>query len=102
MALLATTEAAIGNTVNEERGSAILTPASEMAPLVQRLSSHRDRIYMAIIALESERFELQSRRDYLRQQLAAVDEGFAIHIRDIEATLRMYEAGLKSLDAAEN
>jgi hypothetical protein len=53
---------------------------------------------MAIMALESEKFELQSRRDYMRQQLEAVDEGFAAHIRDIEATLQMYEAGLNSLD----
>jgi hypothetical protein len=53
---------------------------------------------MAIMALESEKFELQSRRDFMRQQLEAVDEGFAVHIRDIEATLQMYEAGLNSLD----
>ena len=36
--------------------------AKQAAPMVQRLASHRDRIDLALKELESERFELVSRR----------------------------------------
>jgi hypothetical protein len=98
LALLAPTEITPAYSALEQTVSAAVGTDAETAPLVQRLATHRDRVYMAIMALESEKFELQSRRDYMRQQLEAVDEGFAVHIRDIEATLQMYEAGLNSLD----
>ena len=97
MALLATTETMPTNGENQHDKPTFQDPIGETAPLVQRLSAHHDLVYMAIMALESEKFELQARRDYLRQQLEAVDRGFAVHIEDIEATLRMYEAGLHSL-----
>lgn len=102
MALLATTEPMPSDGENQHEGSAFTDPAAETAPLVKRLAAHRDLVYMAILALESEKFELQSRRDFLRAQLEAVDRGFAVHIQDIEATLRMYEAGLNSLGPTEN
>jgi hypothetical protein len=65
--------------------------------MVQRLSSHRDKIDMAIKELESERFDLISRRDLLRRQAEAVEQGLNMHIDDIEATMRLYEGGLNSL-----
>lgn len=68
--------------------------AKQSAPMVQRLASHRDRIDLAVKELESERFELISRRDLVRRQADAVDRGLAIHIEDIEATIRLYESGL--------
>ena len=65
--------------------------------MVQRLGTHRDRVYAAIQALESEKSELEARRDHVRQQLEAVDQSFALHIQDIEAALKLYEAGLNSV-----
>ena len=74
----------------------VMDAAKQAAPMVQRLATHRDRIDLAVKELESERFELMSRRDHLRRQAEAVDQGFAIHIEDIEATLKLYESGLNS------
>ncbi len=74
---------------------------NETAPMVQRLAAHRDRIDMAVKELESERFELLSRRDLVRRQAEAVEAGLTIHIEDIEATMRLYEAGLNSLAVPE-
>lgn len=73
----------------------------QTAPMVQRLATHRDRLDLAVKELESERFELVSRRDHLRRQAEAVDHGFSIHIEDIEATLRLYESGMNSLPIPE-
>jgi hypothetical protein len=77
--------------------TAILEASKQAAPMVQRLATHRDRIDLAIKELESERFELISRRDHLRRQAEAVELGFSMHIEDVEATLRLYEGGLNSV-----
>ena len=83
-----------------EQVEAILQEAAKQsAPMVQRLATHRDRIDLAVKELESERFELISRRDLLRRQVEAVEQGLAMHIDDIEATIRLYEAGLNTLPA---
>lgn len=71
--------------------------AKQSAPMVQRLATHRDRIDLAVKELESERFELISRRDMLRRQFEAVEAGLNMHIEDIEATLKLYEGGLNSI-----
>lgn len=73
--------------------------AKATAPMVQRLASHRDRIDMAIKELEGERFELISRRDQMRRQADAVEQGLNMHIQDIEATMALYESGINSLAA---
>lgn len=73
------------------------TAAAQTAPVVQRLGTHRDRIDLAVKELESERFELLSRRDLIRRQTEAVEQALSMHIDDIEATLRLYETGLNSL-----
>lgn len=73
----------------------------QSAPMVQRLASHRDGMAQAVKELESERFDLISRRDLLRRQFEAVEQGLTVHIDDVEATLRLYEAGLNSLAATE-
>ena len=75
----------------------ILEASKQTAPMVQRFATHRDRIDLAIKELESERFELISRRDHLRRQAEAVEQGFAMHIDDIEATLKLYEGGLNAI-----
>ena len=75
--------------------------AKQAAPMVQRLASHRDRIDLAVKELESERFDLLSRRDLLRRQFEAVEQGLNMHIEDIEATMRLYEGGLNSLPAQQ-
>jgi hypothetical protein len=69
----------------------------QAAPMVQRLATHRDRIDLAVKELESERFDLISRRDLLRRQVEAVEQGLNMHIEDIEATMRLYEAGINAL-----
>ena len=71
--------------------------AKQSAPIVQRLAPHRERIDMAVKELESERFELLSRRDMFRRQAEAVEAGLTMHIDDIEATMRLYEGGIQSL-----
>jgi chromosome segregation ATPase len=76
--------------------------AKQTAPMVQRLSAHRDRIDLAIKELESERFDLLSRRDLMRRQADAVEQGLNLHIQDIEATLQLYENGMNSLPAPGN
>jgi hypothetical protein len=84
-----------------EQVEAILQEAArQAAPMVQRLATHRDRIDLALKELESERFDLISRRDLLRRQVEAVEQGLAMHIDDIEATMRLYEGGLNTLPAA--
>jgi len=90
------------NTDPTEAEAAIAAAATnETAPMVQRLAAHRDRIDMAVKELESERFELLSRRDLVRRQAEAVEQGLTMHIEDIEATMRLYEAGLNSLAVPE-
>ena len=68
--------------------------AKQSAPMVQRLATHRDRIDQSVKELESERFELLSRRDQCRRQAEAVEAGLTMHIDDIDATIRLYEVGL--------
>lgn len=75
----------------------IAEAAKQTTTMVQRLSSHRDRIDLAVKELESERFELTSRRDHIRRQAEAIEMGFAMHLEDIEATLKLYESGLNSV-----
>jgi hypothetical protein len=82
-----------------EMEAAVLEASKQAAPMVQRFATHRDRIDLAIKELESERFELISRRDLLRRQAEAVENGFSLHIGDIEATLKLYEGGLNSIEA---
>lgn len=81
----------------EQMEAVIQEAAKQSAPMVQRLASHRDRIDLAIKELESERFELLSRRDMFRRQAEAVEAGLTMHIDDIEATMRLYEGGIQSL-----
>lgn len=80
----------------EQAEAAVASMAKQSAPMVQRFASHRDKIDLAIKELESERFELISRRDLVRREAAAVDEGLSLHIEDIEATIRLYEGGMQS------
>ena len=87
--------------VPEEAETALLEAAKAQAPMVQRLATARDRIDLAIKELESERFELISRRDHLRRQAEAVENGFAMHLSDIEATLALYEGGMNSVSVPE-
>ena len=85
----------------ERMESVVLEASKQVAPMVQRFATHRDRIDLAIKELESERFELLSRRDLLRRQAEAVDAGFTMHLNDIEVTMKLYEGGLNSLEPTE-
>nr|WP_314256484.1 hypothetical protein [uncultured Devosia sp.] len=86
----------------EQMEAVLQEAAKQAAPMVQRLASHRDRIDQAIKELESERFELMSRRDMFRRQAEAVEQGLTMHIDDIEATMRLYEGGLQSLTTTQD
>jgi hypothetical protein len=86
----------------EEMEAVLQEAAKQSAPMVQRLASHRDKIDLAVKELESERFDLISRRDLLRRQAEAVEAGLNMHIEDIEATMRLYEGGLNSLSTTPN
>lgn len=95
------TKLALVDPVLEQDAAALEESAKVSAPMVQRLATHRDRIDLAVKELESERFELLSRRDLLRRQAEAVDNGFTMHINDIEATMALYEGGLNSLPVGD-
>ncbi|WIJ24959.1 hypothetical protein [Devosia sp. RR2S18] len=97
MAVRTKTDLTIVDEEHQQAETAIMEAAKQTAPMVQRLSSHRERIDLAIKELESERFEMLSRRDHLRRQAEALEQGFALHLNDIDATLKMYEDGLNSV-----
>lgn len=97
MAVRTKTDLTIVDEEHQQAETAIMEAAKQTAPMVQRLSSHRERIDLAIKELESERFEMISRRDHLRRQAEALEQGFALHLNDIESTLKMYEDGLNSV-----
>lgn len=86
----------------QQAEAAIQEATKQAAPMVQRLSSHRDRFDLAIKELESERFQVLSRLEQLRRQAEAAERGFAMHLQDIEATLKLYENGLNSVPMNEN
>ncbi len=91
--MLAQTQALTNIDEKRSSGEASTQALLETAPMVQRLGAHRDRVYMAVLELESEKFELQARRDHARQQFEAAERGLKQHIQDIEATLSLYEVG---------
>lgn len=71
--------------------------SKESAPVVQRQGSHREAIDQTIKGLESERFDLMTRRDKLRSMAEAVDAGLSMHLADIEATIRLYQPAPSSV-----
>ena len=91
------TELKVVDTNLADAEASFIEAAQQQAPMVQRFASHRDRIDLAIKELESERFDLISRRDNVRRQAEAVEQGLTMHIEDIEATMRLYEQGLNSI-----
>lgn len=92
------TELKVVDADHEQAIAAVVDASKQVAPMVQRLATHRDRIDLAIKELESERFEIISQRDHLRRQAEAVENGFAMHLEDIEATLKLYEEGLNTVE----
>jgi hypothetical protein len=82
---------------HQQAEAALIEAVKQTSPMVQRLSTHHDRIDLAVKELESERFELISRRDSLRRQAEAVEQGFSMHIDDIEATIKLYEGGFNTV-----
>lgn len=101
MAVRAKTTLKVVDTTHEEAEAAFAEAAKQTAPMVERFSAHRERIGLAVKELEGERFELVSRRDLLRRQAEAIEAGFASHLADIEATLKLYEAGLNSTEMVD-
>lgn len=78
----------------EQAEAAMKDIAASSAPMVQREQSHRDKMDIALKELESERFDLTTRRDQFRRQADAVDLGLAMHIDDIDRTISLYQAAL--------
>jgi hypothetical protein len=98
MPMRAKTQLKIVDAHHQKAEAAIIEGSKQAAPMVLRLATHRDRIDLVIKELESERFELISRRDHLRRQADAIEQSFSMHIEDIEATLKLYERGLNSIE----
>jgi predicted nucleic acid-binding Zn-ribbon protein len=99
MAVRARNDLKIVDANHQAAETEIMEASKQAAPMVQRFATHRDRIDLAIKELESERYEIISRRDHLRRQAEAVEQGFAVHLDDIEATLKLYEGGLNTVAA---
>ena len=68
----------------------VVEAAQQVAPMVQRYQTHKDRIQVATNELIRERADLEDRRALLRRQFDAADAGLCDHINDIEATLGLY------------
>ena len=68
----------------------VVEAAQQVAPMVQRYQTHKDRIQVATNELLRERADLEDRRALLRRQFDAADAGLCDHISDIEATLGLY------------
>jgi hypothetical protein len=96
MSMTKTKEVAAVTADLETAEAALIATAKEAAPMLQRQSTHRDRIELAVKELESERFEMISRRDSARRLAEGIDAGFTQHIDDIEATIRLYEQGMQA------
>ncbi len=64
--------------------------AAITAPMVQRHATHLDRLNVERRDLERERDDLISRRDLMRRQVEAAEQGISMHLQDIEATLALY------------
>lgn len=79
--------------------TAIAEMAKAQAPIIQRHGSHRERMEQERKLLESERFEIMSKLDALRRQVAALEEGLNLHLADVDAALSLYDSGLNSLPA---
>lgn len=90
-----------GRPAIRQANAGIVAAPRQPAPAVQRLSSHRDRVNLAIKGLKAELNELISRRDELRRHTEALERGFAHHLEDIDATLSLYESGLHPLAAGQ-
>lgn len=70
--------------------SVVKEAAAQTAPMVQRYTSHHDRLILERRDLERERDDLLERRELLRRQVEAAEQGIAMHLEDIEATLALY------------
>lgn len=78
----------------------VIETASQItAPMIERLSTHRERVAQAVRELESDRFTLVSQRDTLTRAYEAAMAGIEHHIQDVDSCLELYERGLNGLPA---
>lgn len=79
---------------------AVIAEATQItAPVIERLSTHRERVAQAVRELEGDRYTLVSQRDTLTRAYEAAMAGISSHIQDVENCLELYERGLNGLPA---
>lgn len=79
---------------------AVIAEATQItAPVIERLSTHRERVAQAVRELEGDRFTLVSQRDTLTRAYEAAMSGIGQHIQDVDLCLALYENGMNSLPA---
>jgi hypothetical protein len=93
----------VPNTNIEALDRVLTEAAQQMAPMVARRGSTRERFEAEIKALEGERDGVQAREDLARRHFEVLLHGFAEKKADIDAAIAFYSAGLTQdqLRAAE-
>lgn len=78
----------------EELDRVLSDAAAQMAPMVSRSGSTRERFEAEIKVLEGERDGVQAREDLARRHFEVLLKGFAEEKADIDAAIGFYSAGL--------
>lgn len=79
---------------------AVIAEATQItAPVIERLSTHRERVAQTGRELEGDRYTLVSQRDALTRAYEAAMAGIGHHIQDVDLCLALYENGMNSLPA---
>lgn len=82
----------------EELDRVLTEAAAQMAPMVSRSGSTRERFEAEIKVLEGERDGVQAREDLARRHMEVLMAGFAEEKRDIDQAIAFYSAGLTQAD----
>lgn len=87
----------------EELDRVLSDAAAQMAPMVSRSGSTKERFEAEIKVLEGERDGIDAREQLARRHFEALLKGFAEEKADIDGSIAFYSAGLTqaSLKAAE-
>lgn len=78
----------------EELDRVLSEAAAQMAPMISRTGSTRERFEAEIKVLEGERDGVQAREDLARRHFEVLLKGFAEEKADIDQAIAFYSAGL--------
>ncbi len=81
----------------------LVETAEQMAPMIRRVGSTRQKFEAEAKSLEAEREAVESRRALAQRHHEALMKGFEAELADINGALSFYAAGLtqNTLEAAE-